>query len=306
MTSIFFILAVSLLPAAVLLLVSRRYRVSSPSCPACGHDASMLSVARCTECGTDLSGGVVAVGGLLRSTTRWLALLWVVYALVAGLLVSQVVRLSMPQVLANFGILQVEDLEVETISVVLNPDGPRIDIACSKPTDRADGREITVRVVPTNQLISGFILSSAEWWGPAEADDDPASMVPGYRFETEAMLESLRVQLSGDESNALGMILADPENTEQLQRAIDYFTGPRIAAFSRGWIAGDGTELFTGTISHQSGIDVRVHAAGWWWVMPQLVVGVLVLLAILVGVNIFRFRRTLVPWSAAGDRASSP
>ncbi len=306
MTSIFFILAVSLLPAAVLLLVSRRYRVSSPSCPACGHDASMLSVARCTECGTDLSGGVVAVGGLLRSTTRWLALLWVVYALVAGLLVSQLVRLSMPQVLANFGILQVEDLEVETISVVLNPDGPRIDIACSKPTDRADGREITVRVVPTNQLISGFILSSAEWWGPAEADDDPASMVPGYRFETEAMLESLRVQLSGDESNALGMILADPENTEQLQRAIDYFTGPRIAAFSRGWIAGDGTELFTGTISHQSGIDVRVHAAGWWWVMPQLVVGVLVLLAILVGVKIFRFRRTLVPWSGTSDRVPLP
>ena len=294
------------IPVVLIWIVPRLLRVSTRRCPNCNHDVSMTARPRCLECGKDLSDGVVRAGGLRRSTTRWLALTWVIFGLLVGLFGMQMMRVVWPRFLATAGILQLEDLEVETISVVLNPDGPRIDIACSKPTDRADGREITVRVVPTNQLISGFILSSAEWWGPAEADDDPASMVPGYRFETEAMLESLRVQLSGDESNALGMILADPENTEQLQRAIDYFTGPRIAAFSRGWIAGDGTELFTGTISHQSGIDVRVHAAGWWWVMPQLVVGVLVLLAILVGVNIFRFRRTLVPWSAAGDRASSP
>jgi hypothetical protein len=262
----------------------------------------MLSTPRCTECGTDLSGGVVGVGGLPRSTTRWLALLWVVFALVAGLLVSQMLRVAWPRVLATTGILQIEDLEVETISVVLNPDGPRIDIACSKPTNRIEGREITVRVVPTNQLISGFILSSAEWTGPAEANDDPASVIPGYRFETEAMLESMQGQLSADSENALSVILLDPEDTDQLERAIEHFTGPRIAASSRGWPARSGTELFTGTISHQPGIDVRILTSNWWWILPQLVVGLLVLLVILLGVNFLRFRRTLVPWSATADR----
>ena len=306
MKSIFFILVMCLLPAAVLWLVSRRFRVSSPSCPACGHDASMLSVPRCTECGTDLSGGVVAVGGLLRSTTRWLALLWVVYALVAGLLGSQMLRVVWPRVLANTGILELEDLEVETISVVLNPDGPRLDIACSKSTSRVEGREITVRVVPTNQLISGFILPSAEWTNPAEADDDPESTIPGYRFETAAMLESLRDQLSSGTENALSAILVDPENTEQLQRAIEHFTGPRTAASSRGWPARNGAELFTGSISHQAGIDVRILTSNWWWILPQLMFGFLVLLVILVGVYILRFRRTLVPWSGTSNRTTLP
>ena len=304
--SIIIILVVCLLPAAVFLTVARRLRVSSPSCPACGHDASMLSVPRCTECGADLSGGVVAVGGLLRRTTRWLALLWVVYALVGGLLVSQVLRVVWPRVLANTGILELEDLEVETISVVLNPDGPRMDIACSKSTSRVEGREITVRVVPTNQLISGFILPSAEWTNPAEADDDPESTISGYRFETGAMLESLRDQLSGDTANSLSAILEDPVSTAQLQRAIEHFTGPRIAAASHGWPARNGAELFTGTISHQAGIDVRVLTSNWWWILPQLVVGLLALLVILFGLNCLRFRRTLVPWSGTSDRATPP
>ena len=303
---ILFILFVCLLPASLLWLVPRWFRVSSPSCPVCAHNAAMLSVPRCTECGTDLSDGVIATGGLLRSTARWLFLLWVVYALVSGLLVSQMLRVSWPRILASTGILQIEDLDVETISVVLNPDGPRIDIACSKPTKRNDGREITVRVVPTNQLISGFILPSAEWTGPAEPNDHPASAIPGYRFETEAMLESMRGQLSADSENALSVILVDPEDTDQLKRAIEHFTGPRIASASRGWPARAGTELFTGTISHHAGIDVRILTSNWWWILPQLVVGLLMLLVILIGMYVLGFRRKLKPWSATADRVPPP
>ncbi|MDG2030462.1 MAG: hypothetical protein P8J45_05595 [Phycisphaerales bacterium] len=293
------------IPVVLIWIVPRLLRVSTRRCPNCNHDVSMTARPRCLECGKDLSDGVVRAGGLRRSTTRWLALTWVIFGLLVGLFGMQMMRVVWPRFLATAGILQLEDLEVETISVVLNPAGPRIDINCIKPVDRDDGREISVYVVPTNQLITTFILPSAEWKGPAEADDDPDSMIPGYRFDMQAMIESLRSQSSGAKETTLSLILADPEDTAQLEKAIRHFTGPRMAASSTGWPRQDGTELFTGTISHRAGIDVRVLTSNWWWVPAYVAVGLIMVLYILIGLYTLRFRRTLVPWQPVEDPKGS-
>ena len=281
-------------------LLPRWFRSRHRACPECDHNVEGLPAPRCVECGACLEAGVVPRGGIGRGAGRRLAAGWIVFGVVAGALSIIVLRTQWTPLLARAGVLQIQDLEVHTTSMLLLDGNHRIDIARKLPLGCQGEREVEVDIYRTAQLAGLPGAPVCTWSATAAAADRRGSDVPGFRFQSDAMIRSFRRQLPRRDRDPLAAVLHDEHDSMVLRDMLVAAAGPVVAPDSRGWLLGHGGELLDGRIIHRRGQDIRFLNHRAWWSPVPLSGLILLVTTLCFACPLLRMRSRLVPWKPDG------
>ena len=193
LVSIGFVLLVAVI-FVVFWTISRRLRVTQEVCPRCAHSVRGLMEPRCTECGEDLSRGVVRSGGIRPMPRRWFGALTVAVGLVSSVLALTLFVASWDSFLRMTGLLYLHVEFNRSVNVTIDQTN-QLQVNTSGSYDKKNNVSTVTTLGQVEVVLSRNDKELAIWNGQGTIQNNP---IKGVLVDGDQVVGVLRSQIPRD------------------------------------------------------------------------------------------------------------